>query len=90
MLRDDTCRVILSAWGNIQRCQSAEAITGVQRLQAVLPHHFGPIYLENDCFTLISETNGKGCSKSALAGTVKEIKGVSWFSVRFRGVPSAT
>ncbi|CAM0911999.1 unnamed protein product [Alopecurus aequalis] len=86
MLRDDIGRVLLSAWVCIPRCQSgeaAEAIAAVHSLQAVLAHHHGPIHLENDCLSLISEINGKGCSKSALAGTVTEIKELLGFLTDF-------
>lgn len=65
-LWEDTGCVLLWlwAWGCIPQCQSVEAIVGIRSLEVVLPHHDGPVHLENDCLSLISEINGKGCSKS--------------------------
>ncbi|KAM0872242.1 hypothetical protein ACQ4PT_038844 [Festuca glaucescens] len=77
VLRNNKGDVIFSAWGKINHCKNveiAEATAGLLALQSVIPNYSGPILVENDCATLVSEVKMVGKSKSAIANTVDEIK----------------
>ncbi|KAM0824361.1 hypothetical protein ACQ4PT_070255 [Festuca glaucescens] len=77
VLRDEHGEVLLSAWGWIPYCpnaETAEAIAGLEGIKEIFPHYAGPIHLENDCASLISELCGVGPSKSAIADIVKGTK----------------
>jgi hypothetical protein len=43
-------------------------------LRAILPNYAGPIQIESDNAFLVKELQNQACSKSAIAGTVKDIK----------------
>jgi ribonuclease HI len=77
VLRNNNGGIILSAWGKINHCKNAEiaeATAGILALQSVIPNYSGPILVENDCATLVSEVKMVEKSKSAIANTVDEIK----------------
>jgi hypothetical protein len=52
----------------------AEAIAGFQSIRAILPVYAGPIHMENDCSSLITELLGEGSNKSAISGIVRDIR----------------
>jgi hypothetical protein len=67
----------LSAWDWISYCpnaETAEAIAGLEGIKTTMPHYVGPLHLENDCASLISELCGVDPSKSAIADIVKNCK----------------
>jgi hypothetical protein len=77
VLRDEHGAILLSAWGWIPYCpnaETAEAIAGLEGIKSTIPHYVGPLHLENDCASLISELCGVGPSKSAIADIVKDCK----------------
>ncbi|CAM0950720.1 unnamed protein product [Alopecurus aequalis] len=77
VLRNNSGDVLLTAWGEIDNCpnpEMAEAIGGLQSVRSILPHYAGPIHLENDCSSIITELKGDGRSKSAISGTIRDIR----------------
>jgi hypothetical protein len=77
VLRNDRVGIILTAWGSTDKCPStemAEAITGLHSLRTCLPYIAGPVYLENDCSTVIAELSGQVQTKSAISGIVRDIR----------------
>ncbi|KAK1645863.1 hypothetical protein QYE76_063668 [Lolium multiflorum] len=77
VLRNNKGGIILSAWGKINHCKNAEiaeATAGILALQSVIPNYSGPILVENDCATLVSEVKMVEKSKCAIANNVDEIK----------------
>jgi ribonuclease HI len=77
VLRDEDGATLISAWGRIPYCpnaETAEAIAGLEGIRAIIPHYAGPVHLENDCASLISELCAIGPSKSAVADIVKDMK----------------
>lgn len=46
----------------------------MEGIRAIIPHYAGPLHLENDCASLISELCAIGPSKSAVADIVKDMK----------------
>lgn len=76
ILRNDYGKVLLTAWGKVDNCNTAkmaETSACLQSVKAILPNFPGRIHLENDCFSLISELKGEGSSKSEISGTVTDI-----------------
>jgi hypothetical protein len=77
VLRNDIGHTLLTAWGSIDKWPSAkmaETIVGLQSIRAILPLYAGPIHMENDCSSLITELKGDGSSKSAISGIVRDIR----------------
>jgi hypothetical protein len=77
VLRNDTGHTLRTAWGSIDKCplaEMAEAMVGQQSIRAILPLYAGPIHMENDCSSLITELNGDASSKSAILGIVRDIR----------------
>ena len=69
--------MIVYAWGGIPHCSSAElaeAIAGYQSIRAILPIYARPVHVENDCASLIYQLNGTNVNKSAISGTMADIK----------------
>ena len=77
VLRDEHGGVILSAWGFIPSCptaECAEAIAGYESVKCIIPRYAGPVHLENDCASLVSELKEEVVSKSAITGIVQDTK----------------
>ena len=77
VLRNDAGHVILSAWGPIAHCSSAEAaeaVAGLHDVKMITTTYAGPLHIENDCAAPISELKDISGSKSAIRNTAKEIK----------------
>ena len=53
--------------------ECAEAIAGYESVKCIIPR-YGPVHLENDCASLVSELKEKVVSKSAISGIVQDIK----------------
>jgi hypothetical protein len=95
ILRDDTGNVIISAWGLIDKCLSAEiaeALACLEGVKAILPVVAKPVHLESDCAGVMLELNSKERSKSQISQIVSEVKqllqGVPIFvSARLIGQP---
>jgi hypothetical protein len=67
----------LTGWGKIDNCPSvemAEAIAGLQSIRTILPLYAGKIHVENNCYSLVTEINGDGSSKSAVSGIARDIR----------------
>jgi hypothetical protein len=54
--------------------EEAETTAVMNGLRAILPNYAGPIQIESDNAFLVKELQNQACSKSAIAGTVKDIK----------------
>jgi ribonuclease HI len=79
VLRNDAGHVLMSAWGPINQCSSAEvaeAVAGLHAVKIILTTYAGPLHIENDCAALISELNGIGGSRSAIRDTTKDIRNI--------------
>jgi hypothetical protein len=79
VLRDHEGKVVLSAWGIIPYCQSAEiaeAIATLEGTKAVLPVAAIPVILESDCATVVNELKMEGTSKSPMSFILSETRGM--------------
>jgi hypothetical protein len=62
VLRDKEGEVVLSAWGNILYCNSAdivEATACLEGVKAIIPFAVNPLIIESDNSILIKDTGGK-------------------------------
>jgi hypothetical protein len=76
--------VILSAWGVIPYCKSAdiaEAIACLEGLKASMYYVAGPLIMECDNAMVVQELKDKRSSKSAISGIIGDIKNLMSFFI---------
>jgi hypothetical protein len=87
ILRDEVGHVILSAWGRLDYCASAEvaeAIAGLYSIKAILPVCVRPVIIENDCAAVIKALQNKTSDKSVIADLVRDMQELLSFCPGFQ------